>query len=570
MLQSLHIKNYALLSEVEVAFGPGLNILTGETGAGKSIIIGALGTILGERVDTSVLRKGVSRAVVEGVFVLAGQDELQAYLREQELDADGEQLILRREIHENGRSRAFVNDTPVQLSVLQAISDLLVDLHGQHEHQSLLRPANHLLYLDRFGDLEEEVNEVSQAYNRLQGLLAQLNELRGKQQQADEKRELYAFQIAEIEKVDPSAEEEEELLREEKIVQNSEKLFSRTKEFFEILYEGEASAYDILSRVEHGLTELEGIDEQFGRWREDANQARLLVEELAKFLERYRSRLDFSPERLEEIQTRMAQLTGLKKRFGRSIPEVLALKERLQAELTRMENLGQEIAALEQEVERARTEFSERCQKLSARRRQAAQQLQSLLPEILHYLGMSGTRFKVALKYQDDPETGLVELEGRRYRATAHGMDFAEFLISANKGEDLRPLAKIASGGEISRVMLALKSLLAERGQIPILIFDEIDSGVSGRVAQAVGRKLKELAQYHQIICITHLPQIASVGKHHYSVHKIERDGRTETVIRRLTHEERTEEIARLLAGENISETHLNSARELLQEAAAE
>lgn len=566
MLQSLCIKNYALLSDVEIEFGDGLNILTGETGAGKSIVIGALGTILGERVDTTVLRQGASKAVIEGKFALNRNPQLHNYLLQQELSIDEDELILRREIYENSRSRAFVNDTPVPLAVLQRVSDLLVDLHGQHEHQSLLKVPHHLAFLDEFGSLERELKKVSEKYQILKVLHAELSELQRQQKESEDKREIHSFQIQEIEKVNPTVGEEEALLREEKIVQNSERLYSSSAEFFKILYENNHSAYDILSRVEQGLNELQSIDEDFALHKEECRTARVIIEELAKYFENYKSKLEFNPERLEELQRRISELSGLRKKFGKSIAEVLAFKEALKVALENFENLDERINSLTDEIESEKDDFSQLCLNLSQRRKQIAEQLERLLPEVLSYLGMSNARFKVAIKSQDDP-SGWVRFQGKQYGANEVGMDFAQFLISTNKGENLRPLVKVVSGGEISRIMLALKSVIAKEGQIPILVFDEIDIGVSGRVAQAVGRKLKELSKYHQVICITHLPQIASLGDHHYSVEKLEKGGRTETAIRKLYREERAEEIAKLLAGEKISETHLNSARELLEDA---
>lgn len=568
MLQSLSIKNYALLADVEIAFGRGLNILTGETGAGKSIIIGALGTILGDRVDTTVLRQGATKAIIEGRISIDDQSALKSLLQQHEVAYEDGELILRREIYDNSRSRAFINDSPVQLSLMQAIGDALVDLHGQHEHQSLLKTQTHLGFLDTFGNVKRELEEVAAGYERLQTFRRELEELESKQKAFQEKRDSYRFQINEINKVNPAVEEEETLLTEERIVKNSERLFSLASALFQILYEGENSILDQLGRVEHGLDELKNIDEKFSSYKNDCVNARLNVEEISKFLQSYKSNINFNPERLEEMQRRLAELSGLKKKYGLSIAEILKQRDQYQQELENLENLDAQMESLRGQFENEKKIFSELCKQLSASRREAAARLEQIVPEVLQYLGMSNTRFKVALKYQDDP-AGLVSIQGQTYHATASGMDVAEFQIAANKGEELRPLIKVASGGEISRIMLALKSVLASQGQIPILIFDEIDLGVSGRVAQAVGRKLKELSEFHQVICITHLPQIASMGNHHFSVEKIETKGRTETRIRKLNVEERTEAVAKLLAGERISETHLKSARELLQDAAA-
>ncbi|MFQ6113809.1 MAG: DNA repair protein RecN [bacterium] len=565
MLESLSIKNYALLVDVEIQFGKGLNILTGETGAGKSIIIGALGTILGERVDTTALRAGASKAVIEGTFSVDGNAQVKNYLVQHDLDTGDDHVILRREIYENARSRAYINDTPVQLSILQALGYLLVDLHGQHEHQSLLKVQSHLTFLDDFGDLKKEKQTVAELYRGLHKNLEELRKLQDQEKALNEKKDFYSFQVQEINKVAPLPDEEKELLKEEKIVQHCERLYNLTSEFYQILYEEEKSVYDQLSRVDRGLQELQDIDERFSSVKKDCETVLLTVEELAKFIQNYNSNIEFSPDRLEEIQNRLSLLSGLKKKYGQTIEEVLAYRDKIQNDLNSIENVDTQIESLEKEIDSQVRQFSKACCELSQKRKDVALRLQKIVPEVLSVLGMARSRFKVSLEYQEDPD-GLVHLEGKRYSATAHGMDFAIFYISTNPGEELKPLAKVASGGEISRIMLALKSIAAKEGQIPILIFDEIDMGISGRIAQAVGRKLKEISEFHQIICITHLPQIASMGDHHFSVEKAEVSGRTETRIRKLTSEERTQALASLLAGEKISETHLKSARELLED----
>ena len=566
MLKTLLIKNYALLVDEEIQFGDKLNILTGETGAGKTIILNALGTILGDRVNNSFVREGASKAIIEGIFQIEENVLLLNCLEKNDLALDDEQMILRREIFDNNRSRAFVNDTPVQLSTLQEIGELVVDLHGQHDHQSLLKIKNHLTFLDEFGSLEPEVQEVAESYQKLQKLMAELNELENKQESVKEKREHYTFQINEINKVDPSPDEEKDLLKEENVIQNRERLFNLTNEFFGILYEGDNSVLEQLGRVTKGLRELQEIDEEFRVIQSDCESAKLTVEEISKFLQSYKSNIDFNPQRVEELQNRIAALAGLKKKFGGSLQEAVNARDKMQAELASLENLDSQITSLNKRFASEKATLSALCFELSKKRKNVAMQLDQLVPDILSYLGMPAVRFKVTLKYQDDP-IGVISVQGQHYRATASGMDFVEFFISTNKGEELRPLAKVASGGEISRVMLALKSLLAKKGRIPVLVFDEIDSGVSGAIAQSVGRKLKELSEFHQVICITHLPQIASIGDFHLLVEKVEKMGRVETNIRKLTSGERTEAIAKLLAGEKISETHLESARELLQDA---
>ncbi|RMD89178.1 MAG: DNA repair protein RecN [Calditrichaeota bacterium] len=567
MLECLTIRNYTLLVDVEIPLGPGLNILTGETGAGKSIIIDALGTILGERVDTTVIRDKSQKAVIEGKFIIKDNEPLKNYLKAQDIDYDDEILILRREILDQGRSRAFINDTPVPLSTLQDVGNLLVDLHGQHEHQSLFKTQKHLEFLDDFGHLDQELNHVAQTFKTLKQLRDQKHSLEEQAQTLKEKREFYEFQLNEIQKVNPVADEEEALLAEEKILKNSELLFRLTSEFYQILYESENSVHDQLSRVMDGLTELKTIDPRFENYVKDCQTTLVTVDEISKFLQSYNSNIEFNPERLEEIQGRLAQLSSLKKKYGPTLAEVLKYRDKIKNELEAVENLDDQLLALEKEIAKVEEEFSQACANLSDKRKRVAAQLEELVPQVLSVLGMNGTRFKVEIKQEEDSK-GLAFLNGKRYRASARGIDSVEFYISTNPGEPLKPLVKVASGGEISRIMLALKSIIAQGDNIPVLIFDEIDLGISGKIAQAVGKKLKDLAQYHQIICITHLPQIASMGNQHFLVEKYTSEGKTQTKIRKLDQEERTRAIAMLLAGEKISETHLQSARELLADSA--
>ncbi len=569
MLKRLYIRNYALIDEVEIHFGPGLNILTGETGAGKSILIGALGTILGARADTLVVRSGGRKAVVEADFDIAGRTALESYLRSHDVDGDDSELILRREILDTGRSRAFVNDTPVPVGILEEIGDMLVDLHGQHEHQSLLRWREHVHYLDDFGGHKDLVHTVSRLHEQLIGLLQRLDELEQKQRDLLARRDLLLFQREEIARVDPRAGEEEELLREEKILKNSARLSETTERLYSILYEESGSAFERLASAVTELEQLAEIDSEFGKLVEDFRTAQLLVEDAAVFLQRYSERMEFDPERLEAIRVRLASLSGLKKKYGPTLSEVLAYKERIDQELATLETLDNELDSLRRQKEAARREFGGACLRLSEARHSAAARLQQELPPLLKALGIAGARFEVRLEQEADP-AGLAQIDDQSFRAGPHGIDKVEFFIATNPGDRPRPLAKIASGGEISRVMLAFKSLAAASDRIPVLIFDEIDIGISGRVAQAVGRQLRQLSRSHQILCITHLPQIASMGDWHYLVEKVSADGGSQTKVRRLAEEERAEAIARLLGGESISETHLRSAEQLLSEAAAD
>ncbi len=564
MLRRVYIKNYALVEEGEIEFQPGLNIITGETGAGKSILLGAIGTLLGERTSATMLRAGEAKAIIEGHFSIRGLPWVQQYLRERELDSPDEELIIRREILASGRSRAFINDTPVTLDEVETVANMLVDLHGQHEHQSLLRVAEHLNFLDAYGQLQELREQVQRQYHEVESLRRELQSLKEQEQSFREKADYLKFQIEEINKVDPQPGEEEELLAEEKRLAHSHDLLENCARLANMLYEQEGSATDLLGQAIQILNHLQQLDSYFEPLNRELETALIAIEEVVKSCQSYASKIEINPERLEEVRARLAEFTRLKKKYTTDMDGVLQRRDALQKELARIEFLDEEIAGLEEKLSQAIDRYRKAAVALSEKRRATAAKLEQEIPAILQEIGMSGSEFKVQFAAEEDPQSWL-ELDGRRVRVFATGIDRVEFFISANPGQPPRPLQKVASGGEISRIMLALKKAIAHSVEIPVLIFDEIDIGVSGRVAEAVGRKLRELADTHQIICITHLPQIASAGQTHFLVEKIQTDDQTQTTVRRLAEEEREWAIARLLGGETITEAHLSSARELLQ-----
>lgn len=568
MLKNLHVENFALIDKIDVQFEPGLNIITGETGAGKSILIDALGSTIGEKIDGDSLRKGATRAVAEGIFQLNPSDVLKQQLRRYDVADSGETIILRKEISDSLRNRAFVNDSPVPNSLLIDIGNLLVDLHGQHEHQSLLNVNYHIEYLDDFGDYGQLLASVKENYAAYLHVLDDIKNLKDRERALAEKRDLYRFQVEEIKGIDPYEGEEQELLQEEKILQNSEKLFQLATDLLNDFYDAENSVYDRIAEGLNKLDELAAIDDRFTRLKPDCDAARVAIEESAKFLQSYFSNLEFNPERLEEIRVRLGQFALLKKKYHRSMDEIIAYRTQIERELKDMASIDAIISARQQEVDARQIQLSQLCQTLSDQRKRAAVQLEKQVLDELSQLGMKNAKFKVHIDWLAD-ETGAVMLGKSRYRTSERGIDQVEFYISANPGEDLKPLVRVASGGEISRIMLALKSSLAQVDKIPVLIFDEIDMGISGRIAQAVGRALKRLSKTHQVICITHLPQIASMGEHHFVVEKISDPTSSRTQIRKLTSDERAYEIARLLGGESVTDTHVQAALELMAEANA-
>ncbi len=553
MLTTLLIRNYALIDELEVTFPSGLVIITGETGAGKSIIVDAVGLVLGERASADAVRSGADRAVVEATFSSADGRTLRSMLEEHGIES-GEEIIVRRELSARGQSRCFVNDSPVTLALLKQIGDLLMDLHGQHEHQSLLRPETHGEMLDEFGGLGGMVEEFRASRARLLDSTQKLEELRTREAHLHEKRELYEFQMREIDALAPQAGEEDELTRELNILEHAEQLFSGTAALYEALYGGDQSVHDLLVVARNRLHDLTAIDPAFEEAARDCTTAETLVAELAKFIQKYNAGVEFQPARLDALRERLGKLAVLKRRYGGALEQVLAHRHRIGEELALAENFDDVLAALSAEAaDRGKETFS-LARRLTAKRREVARRLDRAIVAELKTLGIADGRL----------ETRVLARGGDTPEFTPRGSDTVEFFISTNAGEDLRPLARVASGGEISRIMLALKTILARSDRLPVLVFDEIDVGVSGRIAQAVGLSLKNLSRFHQVVAITHLPQIAGLADEHFVVRKQEVQGRTVTTMHRLSLRDREHEVARLMSGAEVTEAGLRGARELM------
>jgi|YNPBryulayer2012_1023412.scaffolds.fasta_scaffold01483_4 DNA repair protein RecN (Recombination protein N) len=562
MLKSLYIKNFALIDELTIEFGSGLNIITGETGAGKSILLGALGMVLGERATTDVIRKGEEKAIIEAIIDVTNNKRVAELLKAHEIESNDE-VILRREISAKG-TRCFVNDSPATLSLLHSISELCIDLHGQHEHQSLLKVDSHIRLLDDAGGLGGLVEEYRSLFITLKQSKAQLEELRNKEKNLREKRTFYEFQLKEIDSVAPEPDEWEELQTEQKILENAERIFSSTNTLHEILYANDDSVHNRLVEARNILQDLARIDKSFSDSANDAQTAQALVDEITKFVQRYNSRIDFNAERLEELRERLSALATLKKKYGGTIADVLAYREQIAKEIELAENFEDEIAKWEKRIRTQQENLSDIAERLSQKRKDTANRLSRAIVEELKKLGIPEGRLEVRFSATKDKD-GDILINGTRYAANANGYDEVEFLISTNLGEDVKPLSKVASGGEISRVMLALKTVLAKSDRLPILVFDEIDTGVSGKIAQAVGFSMKDLSRYHQIIAITHLPQIAAMADVHFRVSKKSINQRTVSSVEVLSDEEHKKEVARLLSGTEITEASLQSAAELIE-----
>ena len=566
MLQTLYIRDYAIIDELTVEFSDGLNIITGETGAGKSILIDALRLILGYRAATGNVRTGCKKAVVEAFLSIEKNDAVHSLLQENGYD-DGDELIIRREISARGSSRALMNDSPAPLTLLRDVGDRLIDLHGQHDHQTLLRPETHGALLDVAGGLEGMVTEYAAAYARMKSLVREIEELTAREDDLRRKLEFHEFQLREISEVDPQPEEIAILERELKIRENSEQLFELVNELHEILNGDNNAVRDRLIQAESMISRLVEIDESFSSRREELESSIIVIEELARYLQSYSVDIEFEPTELEKMRERLMRLTGLRKKYGGSMSAVLEHRDAIQEEIALARNYDDEISTRRTELSEMRVSLGAMAARMSRARRKVAGTVEKSVVAILKELGIEKGSFKVDITQHplSTDHVDAVIVDGEAFRASGNGLDSVEFFVSTNVGEGLKPLARTASGGEISRIMLAMKTILAKNDRLPLLIFDEIDTGVSGRIAQKVGTALKNLADYHQIIAITHLPQIAAMGEHHYVVAKSEKKGRTVTEIRKLHPDQQAAEVARLVSGETVTETSLKAAQELIE-----
>jgi len=566
MLKKLLIKNYALIDEVEIDFQGGLNIITGETGSGKSIIMDSLNLILGERANNDVIRKNEQKAVVEAYFDITDNKKIKKIIENANIDCFDE-LILRREINLKGQNRSFINDTPSSLASLKEIGDSLMDLHGQHEHQSLLRAESHIDMVDEYGNLQSLINDYQNSYKNLSELFKQLNNLIEEEKNLKEKMSLYEFQIKEIDEIDPKENEIEKIEAELAILENYEVLHESTNTLHQLFYSNENSIRDQLIFCLNKLQELSNIDKSFLDSFSEIKNAEIIIEEVNRFIKDYNSKVEFDPARLEELRKRIINLNKLKKKYGGSLKAVIEHRETIGKEYSLAENFEFEIEKIQKQIKKEQTLSSEKALKLSNKRKEVSKKIEKAIITTLQELGIEKASFEIRFekKQKESNKNIFVILDGKNYESTSKGFDIVEFFISLNIGEELKPLVKVASGGEISRIMLALKSILAKSDKLPGLAFDEIDVGVSGRIAQKVGQCLKNLAGYHQILAITHLPQIAGLADVHFVVEKTSNNKHSSTTIRKLTtNKERINEVAKLISGETITDNALASAKELM------
>lgn len=567
MINSLLIKSFALIAETEVKFQKGLNILTGESGAGKSILVNALSQLCGERSSIDFVKAGAKKAIIEAEFSIPESNSFIQILKSHALDVYDEKLIIRKEINQSGSSRIFINDSPVQLSILNQISFYLIDLHGQHQHQVLLHPENHLDYLDSYANLQSSVKDFVQLVTKYENIKKQFSALEEDKLNALQMSDLYNFQLQELKAANLEEGEIEKLEEELKILSNYEKLHDAARGLTDKLSTDEFNAAQLVTNALRDLENLSNIDNQFEEFLKNLTAARETIEEISQFTDRYLSTLEFDADRMEFIRQRISQIEFLIKKYQKtSAHGLIEHIEDLTLKLAQIENYDEHLEALKSEKNQIEKIIIKSGQELSLKRKQAAREFENKLGSFLTEIGMVSSKFQFSQSFVETLESPF-EINGKKVKLLKSGFDDILIKFSPNPGEQLKPINKIASGGEISRIMLALKSVLAEKDKIPLLVFDEIDSGISGKTALVVGKKISELARYHQIICITHLPQIAAFADHHYKVDKNISLDSTAVSIASLNFDDQITEIANLLGGEEKSQQAIDNATQLLSEA---
>ena len=555
MLLELIVENYAVVQRARIRFGTGLNVLTGETGSGKSIVVDSLGLLLGARASAEMIRSGEQKARVSGVFTVSRSDGIERQLEEAGLDlSDDGELIVEREITANGKSRAFVANRPVTTALLKQLAPALGDIHGQNEQQQLFSGQTQRHLLDDFAHCSELLRAVGAAFADWRAIREKLEDLSKNEQEKLRLLDLWTFQRNEIDGVKPKPGEDAELEAERKILQNVTRLQESAAAAFATLYDAPDSATTQLRQAARRLDELLRIDSKLEEAGATLKQASVLAEEVSYSLRDYLGHLEADPNRLEDVETRLAALDRLKRKYGGTLPEVVAFYEEVARKVDEVENASEHRASLEKEAAHAQSRYQELADQLSQKRSAAAAKLSRQVESELKALAMGGTQFTIDLK---------------RAPAAASGVDEVAFLVSPNRGEELKPMDKIASGGELSRIALALKTAMGGvsegNGVLHTLVFDEVDAGVGGAAAAAVGKRLKTLSRTNQVICVTHLAQIAGFADHHYAVSKRLKSGRVSTEVDELEQAQRAQEIGRMLSGEHVTPEALKQAEQLMQ-----
>ncbi|WP_232696112.1 DNA repair protein RecN [Brevibacillus daliensis] len=564
MIHELTIRNFAIIKSTTISFRQGLNILTGETGAGKSIIIDALGLLLGDRSSAEFVRYGEKRAEVEGLFEIKPGHPAYAVCEGFgiQLDQDG-MLVVRRDISSTGKSIIRVNGQLITLAMLRELGPWLVNVHGQHDHQSLMQADKHIRWLDAFGEhqLEKTKQEFGVLYHKYRKTAQDLARMAKNERELVQRIDLLSYQLNEIEKAKLVPGEDDKLMQQKKKWANIEKIFEGVQDAYASLY-GDQRGLEWLSHAMGELERIQQYDEQLAPVVEAISSAYYQVEDSVHQLRQMKDRLDFDPMLLVEVEGRLDQLSGLKRKYGKTVNEILEYAAAIQDELDDIQNYDNRLQQMEKALSEAEADLSVEALELSMLRRDLSKELARLIEEELKELHMERARFEIEVRQTHDDKG--IEIEGNRVRVNGRGIDNVEFMIAPNPGEPLRPLTRIASGGELSRVMLAIKSILAITEQVGTLIFDEVDTGVSGRAAQAIAEKLARVAKHRQVLCITHLPQVASMADAHFYIQKQMEENETSTKVSLMNEEERINELARMLGGAEVTEKTKEHAKEMI------
>jgi len=566
VLRHLSVQNFAIVDRVDLEFEPGLNVLTGETGAGKSLLVDALYFLLGDRLDPGILRTGEEKATAEALFQLEPSSPAIAKLSDWGLEAPGGEILLKREFNRSsGKTRSFVNGSLATAAMVSELADFLVDLHGQHEHQAIFNVGRHRRLVDASGHLEKPLQSVSEAYRSLSGLLGERTRLGGDAKEAARRQDLLAFQVNELESAGLESLDEESILREYQALKHAGRITDSLREAQDSL-DGAAGggAASLAGQALNRIQDCAKLDPSLEPLVETARQAQETLNQLSYDLSRRLESGGYSEDQFRDLSERVDLIHTLKKKYGESLGEVRGYLGRARFELDDLQNREGRLKAVQADIDQAAEVYRSAASDLHVQRVKAGRKLTGQVKELLEELGLPGARLEVAVEAQEQPDSPVSD-KGKRLALSPQGWDKVEFQFSANPGEPLRPLAKVASGGEASRVMLALKAALADSDEVPVLVFDEIDTGVGARTAPAVGRVMEDLAARKQLLCISHLAPLAGLGNCHYQIRKQVSEGKTFTLVKRLQGEERVEELAKMLGGERVSEASLRHARELLK-----
>lgn len=580
MLKELQVRNFAVIDDVTVKFGNGLNILTGETGAGKTLIIEAINLLIGERADSDLIRENEEKLIVQGYFDFSKNEKVLNFLKDENIlyeNDSADDIVISREVNRLGKNRAFVNGIFTQVSTLKNLGKNFLDLHGQHDHQSLLDEDTHIDIIDSFGkaDVKNIKLQYQKSYKNFINTKKQMDELLKKQVEKEIRLSDLKYRLDEIEKLKLKENEEEELANEKNVLKNYEKIYNLCSHSISLLNGTEtanfqtrqAALIDDLALLKKSVSDLFQIDRRFIKFNEDVENLNLMLGELNRYLNSYIGELEFSAERLDEIQERLYKISELKRKYNKNLPEIILYILEIREEINNFENLDNEIEIKKKDFEITRDILKENARQLSQVRNQIIKILEDEIKLELENLNLKTAEFKISNAYiQVENNSWALEIDGQTVRFGQNGIDSIEFLISLNLGESVKPLRKIASGGEISRIMLALKSIISGMDNISTMVFDEIDTGIGGATAIVVGKKLHKISKNCQVVCITHLPQIAAFSDHHYFIDKFEENSRTKIKITKLDNSKQVKELSRMLSGMEESSISIMHAEELLEQ----